>query len=254
MTAAHLDHDREQRLQEVLLAYLEGIEAGQQPDRQHFLGGHSDLAVELSEFFAQQDKLKRLAEPLRRVAIAARGEAATPLPQQTVPEPTDSPPVAGRSFGNFEVLDEIGRGGMGTVYRAQQKNLNRQVALKMVRVASLACEADVQRFRNEAETVATLDHQHIVPVYEQADDLYAKLTHDFHSQPAYEQGQALTQISYGMLMFQSGRPDEAEKAWPAAAGTFAKLVGWFPGDPANRVQISRENSSLSVLLPATGRA
>jgi tRNA A-37 threonylcarbamoyl transferase component Bud32 len=151
--------EREQRLERVLADYLHAVEAGTPLDRDELLKQHADLAGDLRSFFRNRDALERIAEPLKAQLPDAEtigaSDSATAGAGTTI-----------RYFGDYEVLEEIARGGMGVVYRARQVSLNRIVAVKMILAGQLASEADVRRFQAEAEAAANLDHPNIVPIYE----------------------------------------------------------------------------------------
>jgi len=161
--------DREEQLGEIISRWLESREAGQPPDREVLLTKYPEFAEELAEFLDEEERLRRLAAPLRRVAQEARVD--TPLPWSTtistgLSEDESSP----TAIGEYELLEEIGRGGMAVVYRARQKGLARFVALKLFRADCLGRTSDLQRFRHEAEIIAHLDHPQIVPVYDVGED------------------------------------------------------------------------------------
>ena len=115
---------------------------------------HPELAGELRELWA----VAQFAQMIRRPAVT--------IHRPTQPSTDSAKPTLPREFGDFTLMGELGRGGMGVVYRAQQKSLNRVVALKMIREAHLASTDDGARFRAEAEAAARLHHPNIVTVYE----------------------------------------------------------------------------------------
>ena len=157
--------DRDQRLGEIVAIYLSARAKGESCSEQELVALHPEFAGELAEFLAESKKLDRLAAPLRMVTSSfPNDQGALDL----------TPSLAGKlwpeseqpTFSEFEILEEIGRGGMGRVYKARQNSLHRLIALKVVRVRDVATSSDLHRFRNEAETVGALDHPHIVPVYD----------------------------------------------------------------------------------------
>jgi hypothetical protein len=142
-----VSHTQEERLQEILAAYLRDIEAGRNPDQTEILARHPDLAGELQEFFTGQEQFGRLVAPLRQAIESAPNYGIT------------------GTLGGFRIVREVGRGGMGIVFEAEQISLRRRVALKVLPFAATMDARHLQRFHNEAQAAACLHHTNIVPVF-----------------------------------------------------------------------------------------
>jgi WD40 repeat protein len=154
---------RDSRLEEILHAYLQAVDAGRAPSRDALLRRHPEFATELAAFFANQDAVARLAQDMAEPVAPTPGAAdAATLALGEAP----APDTHVRYFGDYELLEEIARGGMGVVYRARQVSLNRVVALKLILAGELAGPTEVQRFRMEAKAAANLQHPHIVAIFE----------------------------------------------------------------------------------------
>jgi tRNA A-37 threonylcarbamoyl transferase component Bud32/tetratricopeptide (TPR) repeat protein len=185
--------DPEDRLVDVILAYLEAEDAGQSPDRRAALERHPDVAPELAAFFAATGALAPLLEPLRtgadgaastrerspsawgrettawdpaRDAPGANAATATASLDTPPPVPSVALPPRQPSVPGYEVLEVLGKGGMGIVYKARQESLNRLVALKVLLAPEFHDTGQLARFRNEAEAIARLQHPHILQVFD----------------------------------------------------------------------------------------
>jgi serine/threonine protein kinase/Flp pilus assembly protein TadD len=129
--------------------YLALWDAGRRPDRQEFLARHPDIALALAECLDGLDFIRSAAPGLRESPRLSAADAIQP----------EGP------LGDFRIVREVGRGGMGVVYEAVQISLGRRVALKVLPFASTLDPRQLQRFKNEAQAAAHLHHQSIVPVY-----------------------------------------------------------------------------------------
>jgi WD40 repeat protein/tRNA A-37 threonylcarbamoyl transferase component Bud32 len=139
------------RLAEALEAYRAELVAGRRVDRRALYARYPDLATTLAECLDALEFLQGAAEDLSRDADASQ-DLPTALPANEV-------------LGDFCLQREIGRGGMGVVYEAEQLSLHRRVAVKVLSRAAVREPRQLQRFQNEARAAAGLHHPHIVPVY-----------------------------------------------------------------------------------------
>jgi serine/threonine-protein kinase len=137
----------------------EQLRAHGKADVEALANQHPDLAVELRELWAAAQIAEELARPSLHSQITLESGAATSLSAPPAPIP--------RQFGDYKLLEELGRGGMGVVYKARQRNPERTVALKMILRGNLASASDLARFRAEAQSAARLEgHPNIVAVHE----------------------------------------------------------------------------------------
>src|SRR5438874_12539186 len=200
-------------LEAVLANYLRAVQESRAPERMELLARHPDLAPELAAFFAGQERFTRLAAPLRDAVSAAQ--------QSTIEDKL----AEGGRLGDFRLLREVGRGGMGIVYEAEQISLGRKVALKILPFAGALDANQLQRFKNEAHAAAHLQHQNIVPVYfvgcERGVHFYAM---------QFVEGQTLAALIQELRQVE-GRDGEARQGGEAPRDTETRREGEAPAEP-----------------------
>lgn len=159
-----IDEFRESKLNGILLAYIEACEAGNLPDRREIISANPELKEDLKFFFEERDRLERFGGAIRSQEFGgeSHNENDRSIESKTV---SSLPGAVDGQLGDFRLVREIGRGGMGVVYEAEQISLGRRVAIKVLPFASALDPRHLQRFRNEASAAAHLQHENIVSVH-----------------------------------------------------------------------------------------
>lgn len=151
-------------LAKALAECLEAIESGDAVSPDVWARKHPEHADALRELIADHCRVNEIVA--RVPATSEAFNERTVLSGESSAEESYADTNRLRYFGDYELLEEIARGGMGVVFRSRQVSLNRSVAVKMILAGELASPGDVARFKLEAEAAANLDHPNIVPIYE----------------------------------------------------------------------------------------
>lgn len=138
-------------LAKILDEYLLAIERGEPVSPEDLFAQHPDLADELRGYLSGLKKIHQAVAPMAdRHAWLSSGPRG---------------PTMSGELGDFRFVRELGRGGMGVVYEAEQISLGRRVALKVLPFSATVDEKQIARFKNEAQAAAQVNHPHIVPVF-----------------------------------------------------------------------------------------
>lgn len=154
------DMKADAQLAEIVDKLLEQSRQGRCPDLSVVISQHPQWESELRDLYAT---LLLVEDASSCVFVRQDSSSRETLEENSFP---NSPAQLPREFGDYVLLQELGRGGMGVVYKAWQKSLRRLVALKMILRQQLATADDLARFRAEAEAAARVHHPQIVTVYE----------------------------------------------------------------------------------------
>jgi serine/threonine-protein kinase len=154
--APDVAEDRDRRLAAVLETLLDAQRRGEMPDVEATARAHPDLADELRQLWATMMFAHEFAPTADLPTRESRQCPTTPTNGLVLP----------CAFGDYDLEAELGRGGMGVVYKARDRRLGRTVALKVILRGEAATPEQVARFRAEARAAGQLDHPNLVPVYD----------------------------------------------------------------------------------------
>lgn len=247
-----LSPEQQERLAAVLDEYLVSVESGVPLTRESLVAKCPDLEQELLPYLSGLELLQDAA-----VGFAGGDDDA------------DNHPTANRQcqLGDFELLGEIARGGMGVVYEGRQISLDRQVALKVLPFAAVLDAKQIQRFKNEAQAAAQIHHPHIVPVYAVGQE---RGVHYYAMQ--YIDGQPVDQVIRDLRetakRSSDGRRDSAERTktslqttYDADRGDYYRSVARLGMQAASALHaaheygiVHRDIKPSNLLLDANGKA
>ncbi|HVA44877.1 MAG TPA: protein kinase [Pirellulales bacterium] len=231
------------RVLAVVQEYMAELDLGRVPDRRGYVSRYPELAVAVGQCLDGLE-LVRAAGPRSSSAGADRAAANEPAP---------------RALGDFQIIRELGRGGMGVVYEAVQLSLGRRVALKVLPFAATFDARQLQRFKNEAQAAALLHHTNIVPIYavgcERGVHFYAMQLIEGHSMALLiRQMREQAGLASAEPEVKSASPKSASpKSASCAAGVSATgpyLGGVVPLATKNEYLRSTAGASLSITARA----
>jgi serine/threonine protein kinase len=249
----------DQRVVRALEEYLAAVDQERVPDREEFLALHAEIAVELADCLQGLDFIRSAFSKVRQpFGCASAPTIPTGEIQSELP------------LGDYRMVREIGRGGMGVVYEAEQLSLRRRVALKVLPFASTLDAKHLQRFKNEAQAAAYLHHTNIVPVFatgcERGVHYYAMqyiegqtlaaVIRDLREQAARGPDESEATISHEQTQSEKWRVNERETrarhesvpAKSALASPFDTLCSSFPTPPVATLSTERSAKTSGFFL------
>lgn len=196
-----LPTDADEQLVELLDGYVGALERGDAEPIDTIVARHPEHGQELAECLEGVRAIHAAVQAAREQdgAVAAEDPTVDTLGSEDPAEPSGDRPTKPRSLGGYDIVREIGRGGMGVVYEAVEQSLRRRVALKVLPFAAVLDQRQIARFRNEAQAAAALHHPHIVPVFSIGQE---RGVH-FYAMP-YVEGQSLAQAIAELRRVESG--------------------------------------------------